>query len=73
MTEFVEVVRAPWSKGPVLKTQADVKRHYEQNLEFVDARMRAVSKADIDGGLDAKLVVRYGGKSGIDKAFVVPA
>lgn len=72
MTEYVEVTRATWSKGPVLKTQADVKRHYAENLEFQDAYGRAVSKADIDGGLDVKLMVRYGGRSGIDKVYVVP-
>ncbi len=72
MTEYVEVTRAPWSKGPVLKNQQDVRNHYDANYEFVDAWGRAVSKADIEMGLDIRLMVRYGGKSGIDKVFVVP-
>lgn len=71
MQEFVEVVRAPWSSVPPYKSQADVKAAYAANREFVDGYGRAVCKSDIDAGLNIRLMVRYGGKSGIDKVFIV--
>ncbi len=70
MAQYEEVKKASFGTGGPFKNQKEITAYYNAGQDFqMFSTGQYINKADAEQ-FDIKLLVRYGGKSGVDKVFI---
>lgn len=71
MSQYEEVKKASFEPGAPFKNQKEITEHYNAFRDFqMFSTGQYINREDAEKQ-DVKLMVRYGGKSGVDKVFIV--